>query len=252
MHEPEHSGRHLVKSPAALVHRDEKRGGAMDDDEMSRTAALLKICNVTRYGTVGGVIFDLRHEDLDPKDWRMEPIGIAPLPLSRPFRSEGQPFLWFPWFGPFIESDVERGIENEIKFLKEKHPNDPAPSVESLRKTYTPDAKIEASDKIVIGRVVVQGERTGLHHEHDVQRRLAYIQIVKPLGSIHSLKEPIVFTGSSAMWTGGYSKMFSKIIRRLCAYHEIESIHDPKVKEIVRRVAQIDAEVTLPQRAMKP
>ena len=78
----------------------------MDDDEMSRTAALLKICNVTRYGTVGGVIFDLRHEDLDPKDWRMEPIGIAPLPLSRPFRSEGQPFLWFPWFGPFIESAV--------------------------------------------------------------------------------------------------------------------------------------------------
>jgi hypothetical protein len=68
------------------------------------------------------------------------------------------------------------------------------------------------------------------------------------LGSIHSLKEPIVFTGSSAMWTGGYSKMLSKIIRRLCAYHEIESIHDPKVKEIVRRVAQIDAEVTPLQR----
>src|SRR5262249_6145615 len=84
--------------------------------------------------------------------------------------------------------------------------------------------------------------------EHDVQRRLAYIQIVKPLGSIHSLKEPIVFTGSSAVWTGGYSKMFLKIIRRLCAYHEIESIHDPKVKEIVRRVAQIQAEITAPQR----
>jgi len=220
----------------------------VDDDETSLNAALLEICNVTRHGTVGGVIFNLRHEDLDPKDWRMEPIGIVPLPLSRPFRSEGQPFLWFPWFGPFIESDVERSIENEIKFLKGKHPNDPAPSVESLRKTYTPDAKIEASDKIVIGRVVVEGEKTGLHHEHDVQRRLAYIQIVKPLGSIHSLKEPIVFTGSSAMWTGGYSKIFLKIIRRLCAYHEIESIHDPKVKEIVRRVAQIDAEVTPLQR----
>ena len=64
----------------------------------------------------------------------------------------------------------------------------------------------------------------------------------------HSLKEPIVFTGSSAMWTGWYSKIFLKIIRRLCAYHEIESIHDPKVKEIVRRVAQIDAEVTPLQR----
>jgi hypothetical protein len=52
---------------------------------------------------------------------------------------------------------VERGIENEIKFLKKKH--HPAPSVRSPRKSYTPDAKIEASDKIVIGRVVVEGEK---------------------------------------------------------------------------------------------
>jgi hypothetical protein len=217
----------------------------MDDDETSLNDALLEICDETRHGTVGGVIFDIRHEDLAPKDWRMEPIGIDPRPLSRPSRNEGQPFLWFPWFGPFIESDVERSIENEIRFLKEKRPNDPAPSVESLRKTYTPDAKIEASDKIVIDRVLVEGERTGLHHEHDAQRRFAYIQIVKPLGSVHSLEEPIVFTGSSAMWTGGYSKMFSKIIQRLCAYHEIESIHDPKVKEIVRRGAQADAAAAL-------
>jgi hypothetical protein len=117
----------------------------MAEDETNLNAALLKICNVTRYGTVEGVVFDLRHERLDPKEWLMQPTGIVP--LSRPFRLERQPFLWFPWCGPLRDTDVERAIAHEIQFLKEKDPNYPVSSVESLRDTYTPDAIIETGDK---------------------------------------------------------------------------------------------------------
>jgi hypothetical protein len=67
----------------------------MAEDETDLDAALLEICNVTRYGTVEGVVFDLRHERLDPKEWLMKPIRFSE--FSRPFRREGQPFLWFPW-----------------------------------------------------------------------------------------------------------------------------------------------------------
>jgi hypothetical protein len=212
----------------------------MVEDETNPNPALLKICNVTRYGTVEGVAFDLRHERLDPKEWLMKPIGIVP--KSRPFRFERQPFLWFAWYGPFRDTDVERAIEHEIQFLKEKHPNDPPPSAESLRHTYTPDLIIDAGDKIEIDRVDTEGETTGLHHEHDVQRRLAYVKIVKPSGATHLLVEPIVFTGASATWTGGYTKMLPKISRRLCTHFEIGSLFDPRVNEIVNRGAQADAE----------
>jgi hypothetical protein len=201
--------------------------------------ALLKICNLTRHGTVEGVVLDLRHEKLDPKEWLMQPIGIAP--LSRPFRFEGQPFLWFPWYGPFIDADVDRAIEDEIQFLKEKHPNHSASSVERMRHIYTPDQIIEAGDKIKIDRVDTEGETTGLHHEHDVQGRLAYIKIVKPSGATHLLEEPLVFTGASATWTGGYTKILQKINRRVCAHFGIESLRDPKVNEIAKRSAVADA-----------
>jgi len=190
----------------------------MVEDETKPNPALLKICNETRYGTVEGVVIDLRHEGLDPKEWLMEPIGIVP--LSRPSRFELEPFLWFPWYGPFRETDVESAIEHETQFPKNKHPNDPPPSAETLRHTYTPDLIIEAGDKIEIDRIDTEGETTSLHNEHDVQRRLGYIRIVKPSGLPHLLKEPIVFIGASALWTGGYSKMFSKNVRRLCAYHK--------------------------------
>jgi hypothetical protein len=226
-------------SYAALVHRDEG-SRAMAEEETNLNAALLKICDVTRYGTVEGVAFDLRHQKLDLNEWLMPPIGI--IPISRPSRFKRQPFLWFPWFGPFRDTDVERTIEHEIQFLKEKHPKDSPPSVESLRHTYTPDAMIEAGDKIEIDRVVIEGETTGLHHEHDVQGRLAYIRIVKPSGATHLLEEPIVFTGASATWTGGYNKILQKINRRLCAYFGIESIHDPKINEIAKSGILADAE----------
>jgi hypothetical protein len=212
----------------------------MAEDETNLDAALLKICNVTRYGTVAGVIFDLRHERLDPQEWLMKPIRISG--LSRPFRCEGQPFLWFPWFGPFRDTDVEREIEHEIESLREKDPHYPVPSVESLRHTFTPDAIIEASDRIEIERVDIEGELSGLHHEHDVQRRLAYLKIVKRSGSTHSLQEPIVFTGASATWIGGYAKILEKINRRLCAHFGIESLHDPRVNKIAKRGALADAE----------
>ena len=212
----------------------------MAEDETNPDAALLKICNVRRYGTVEGVVFDLRHERLDPNGWLMEPIGF--FKLARPFRSEGQPFLWFPWYGPFRDTDVERAIERETKFLKEKDPNYPVPSVESSRHTYTPDAIIEVGDKIEIDRVDIEGETSGLHHEHDVQSRLAYIKIVKLSGAVHLLEQPIVFTGMSATRAGGYSRILEKINRRLCAHFGIESLHDPRVSEIAKRGALADAE----------
>jgi hypothetical protein len=211
----------------------------MAEDEANPDAALLKICDVTRYGTVEGVAFDLRHERLDPKEWLMEPIGFSA--LSRPFRREGQPFLWFPWHGAFRDEDVERAAEGEIRFLKEKDPNYPVPSFESLRHAYTPDEIIEAGDRVEIDRVDIEGELSGLHHEHDVQRRLAYIKIIKLAGSTHSLKEPIVFTGAFATWTGGYAKILQKISRRLCAHFGIESLDDPGVAQLAKRGALADA-----------
>jgi hypothetical protein len=213
----------------------------MAEDEANLDATLQMICNSTRYGTVEGIVFDLRDERLAPTEWLMEPMGISG--LSRPFRSEGQPFLWFPWYGPFRDADAQLAIEHEIQFVKEKGPNYPVPSVESLRHTYTPDAIIEAGDKIEIDRVDIEGEISGLHHEHDVQRRFAYIKIIKRSGSTHSLKEPIAFTGASAMWTGGYSKILQKINRQLSAHFRIESLHDPRVNEIAKRGALADAEV---------
>jgi hypothetical protein len=170
----------------------------------------------------------------------MVPIWFSE--FSRPFRCEGQPFLWFPWYGPFRDTDVERTIEGEIEFLKEKDPNYPVPSVDSLRHTYTPDAIIEAGDRIEIDRVDIEGELSGLHHEHDVQKRLAYIKIVKPSGAAHLLEEPIIFTGASAMSAGGHTKILEKINRRPCARFKIESLHDPRVNEIAKRGALADAE----------
>ena len=76
----------------------------MTEDETNLDAALLKICNVMRYGAVAGVVFDLRHERLDPQEWVMEPIWFSE--FSWPFRREGQPFLWFPWYVPLRDTDV--------------------------------------------------------------------------------------------------------------------------------------------------
>jgi hypothetical protein len=82
------------------------KGRAMAEEETNRDAALQQICHLTRYGIVEGVVFDLKHDLLNPKEWLMEPIGIVPRP--RPFRFEGQPFLWFPWYGAFRDTEVER------------------------------------------------------------------------------------------------------------------------------------------------
>src|SRR5580693_8618915 len=99
-------------SYAALVHRAE--GSRAMSEEKTNLDALLEIFNLTRHGTVEGIVFDLRHEKLEPKEWLMQPIGT--IPLSRPFRLKGQPFLWFPWYGPFSDEDVKRAIEREIQF----------------------------------------------------------------------------------------------------------------------------------------
>jgi hypothetical protein len=112
-----------------------------------------------------------------------------------------------------------------------------------LRRDYTPDAIVEAGDKIEIERVAIEGEKSGLHHEHDVQRRLAYIKIVKPSGSTQYLREPIVFTGALATWTGGYAKILDKINKRLCSHFDIESLLDPGVVDIARRGALADAKL---------
>jgi hypothetical protein len=45
---------------------------AMDDDESERFVALHKISHETRFGTVDGVDFDLRHEELSPREWVTE------------------------------------------------------------------------------------------------------------------------------------------------------------------------------------
>jgi hypothetical protein len=168
----------------------------MDDHETNPHAAVLEICNVTRYGIIDDVVFNLRHESLHPKDWTMEPIGIARI------RAEGSPFLWFPWFGQFSSADMERNIESEIQLIKKRRPESPAsaPSVQSLRERDTPDAIIQAGDKVVIDRVVTEGDVTPLHNEQDVQRRLAYIKIIKLSGEILLLEKPIVWCLGDVGW----------------------------------------------------
>jgi hypothetical protein len=70
----------------------------------ARTELLEKITQVDRRGTVDGVIFDLRHDLLDPKEWGTQTIGLDE-DWSK-VRTYGRPFIWFPWYGEFNAAAV--------------------------------------------------------------------------------------------------------------------------------------------------
>jgi len=72
-------------------------------DERRRSEALRKISHETRFGTVDGVEFDLRHAELAPTEWVMEYMGNR---SHNKMRRPSMPFIWYPWDGTFDEQGV--------------------------------------------------------------------------------------------------------------------------------------------------
>jgi hypothetical protein len=62
--------------------------------------ALSKIMGEDWVGEVDGICFDLRHEQINPHEWRMEYLLGGD--DGRPHRRiTGLPFIWFSWYGEF-------------------------------------------------------------------------------------------------------------------------------------------------------
>ena len=78
-----------------------------DEIELQRYMALREISHITRYGTVDGVTFDLRHDELDPRHW-----GMSIIANEGKYREKwhDQPFIWFPWYGVFDKDALKKEL----------------------------------------------------------------------------------------------------------------------------------------------
>lgn len=196
-----------------------------DEVELQRYLALREISHITRYGTVDGVTFDLRHDELDPRQW-----GMSIIANEGKYREkwDDQPFIWFPWYGYFS------------KDVLQKQWIDGAPVSMSKRrltrelKENTPEIIVVAGDKIVIDRVEVLRFDRPFRHQHDAEVRLAFLKVIRSDRRTAKLKTPIRLLGRTAFQLrGSQHNILGKITARIFEHYGVSSFVDPKVLSVV-------------------
>ena len=195
-----------------------------DDADLRRFSILREISHFARHGVVEGVEFDLRHKELDPRHWGMFLIG------DKYLRSDGQPFIWFPWYGVFDKEAVRRSIVSE----EDGPPSEAA--VRRMLKYLTPEVFAYSGDKITIDHVRVVHTGDPFSHQHDFELRLAFLKIIRKNGRMAQVKTPIRLLGHTSLLLRGNSRnIIEKLTARIFAHHKIESLTDPLVDSILEK-----------------
>lgn len=196
-----------------------------DEIEFQRYLTLRRISHIARYGTVDGVEFDLRHDALDPRQW-----GMWIIANEGKFRErcDGQPFVWFPWYGVFDKDALTKKLAESVPPPSNKR------QLERELKENTPEITVVAGDKIVIDRVEILQLDQPFKHRHDAEVRLAFLKVVHSDGRTAKIKTPIRLLGHTAFQLrGSHHNILGKITARIFEHHGIVSLDDPKVREIV-------------------
>lgn len=196
-----------------------------DEVEFQRYLALRKISHITRYGTVDGVEFDFRHDQLDPHQW-----GMSIIANEGKFREtwDGQPFIWFPWYGVFDKDALRKELAESVPPPKNKR------QLNRELKENTPEMVVVAGDKITIDRVEIFQLNDPFKHRHDAEVRFAFLKVVHSDGRTVKLKTPIRLLGHTAFQLrGSHYNVLGKITARMFEHHGIDSLDDPKVRSIV-------------------
>lgn len=133
----------------------------MDGNEVwARIYALIRIFQQDRHGIVEGVEFDLRHDMLNPSEWRPDNV----LGLDPGMYQSSDPFLWFHWFGQF-----ENGNGRE------------------------PDAFLRQGDKIIIDDVDRYNTSHRLDRIQNGEIRVAYLTVIQSDKKTYTISKPLIF-----------------------------------------------------------
>jgi hypothetical protein len=173
-----------------------------------------------RFGTVGGIVFDFRHELLAKTEWAMPKLGIS---FSVVRDDPDQPKIWFPWFGP-----AEIGSIWPTSPKSRFFPATGSADSNHNEELKTPPLRIETilgdGDRIIIDRVVSTTTDHILEHQHDSEVRCAYLLIQHQDGTATRPTIPITFRGRYALLDTKYPlNVLWEIEQRITDYFQEEN-----------------------------
>jgi hypothetical protein len=210
--------------------------------EYKRNRALSTISHETRVGEVDGIHFDLRHEDINPKEWTMDVLG-GDYGWGEPRRRPTLPFIWFPWYGEFDLSKVKNAVLEEFRAANER-PRRPLPRElfdnisdtdyqaylgsdtwkgEKLPKSWirdeikdrTPDAIVQSGDYISVDRVEMKLINYEFAFLADRAEVLLFLMIYYANGRKELIKSPIILQGATKLTYKYGNKPLYAIIERV-------------------------------------
>lgn len=195
----------------------------MEDADLARLMTLRRIFHIDRRGTVDGVEVDLRHELLDPREWKTNVFGD----MSSMSRRKHVPLIWFPAYGEFSEEKLRSYFIQCIVDFRKKH---------SIRETYeydvdddvlrnTPDCIVYEGDKICIDKLTYIKIGDGLGHPHDSEAVEASLKVIRRDGECHNIKNPLLFARKLSYFAlypeGDFLEI---IINRICDKYKVSDI----------------------------
>jgi hypothetical protein len=145
------------------------------------------VCRVERIGLVGDVIFDLRHQKLDPITWIGESLFRSG---NERRRYPNRPYLWFPWYGVYTsdlsKNETCRATRGQGLSRTKR---------EIIEQEFSPEQIVLPGDRISVDRVDIVDDPS-LKMRDVVQEtpvRLAFLKINRQDGSIAGVDTPLRF-----------------------------------------------------------
>ena len=226
----------------------------MSDEEFiklrARNHALSEIIYVTRVGEVEGIRFDLRHPDIDPKDWEMEHLGITD--RLEPRRRRGIPFIWFPWFEQLDLEKLKREVAAEAHAEKDRAPIIPREAhgnvsdaeyekiVKRLKKTQskfsvtecmrremkdrTPEAVVAAGDLIGVRKILSYVSDDVFRPDSERGIKFVFVRITRKNGDMISLDRPIVMHSATRLSRRGGRHPVYAVMERVKRHFRIDDL----------------------------
>ena len=140
-----------------------------DNGKVSFLELLQIMCGVTdddlepqadkQHGTIDGIEINMQHPLLNPTEWQPELFPAPASPGQSIGRTEAGPFIWFPWFGRFSASGLERtakkmfSIKSNIRRSRERNASIVDPKFDEYVRFNTPECIVCVGDKICIDEV---------------------------------------------------------------------------------------------------
>lgn len=159
--------------------------------EGDRAATAAHIGGAGRVGDLDGVRVDFRHPELPPEEWEARP-------------------WWHVWGDPptsaaiLFPNEAAHGSEEDLRGMKGG--------------LCIPLVAAQPGDTITVESVVAEISDRRFDHQHDAQRRLAYLRIERPDGSLLHPPGPLAFMGITQIRHGATRESFDNIVARICAH----------------------------------